>query len=124
MQNFHLDDLQGTHRYDMIIGRGLFLELNIGLCFCNNTILVDECTYKGCTSSMKETLEIILNFSSGWLKYLIFLNKQIREITHMTETTRCTAFILDDHYKKCDLLKVTSESKQLSEEYHLMLYDV
>ena len=37
-QIFHEDDSQGNHKYNMIIGRYIFYELKIYLCFSNNTI--------------------------------------------------------------------------------------
>ena len=36
--NFHVDDSQGYHRYNMILVCEIFSELNIDLCFYNNTI--------------------------------------------------------------------------------------
>ena len=50
--SFHVDDLQKNSRYDMIIGRDLFLELKLDLCFSDYTIKGNGGAYNGCTAPM------------------------------------------------------------------------
>ena len=52
----------------MVIGRDIFSELKIDLCFSNNIIMVDVGAYKGYTASMKEISKINCNFSPDFLK--------------------------------------------------------
>ena len=51
--NYHVDESQGKHKYDMILGRDIFSELKIVLYFYNNTIWVDGGAYEVFTSMMK-----------------------------------------------------------------------
>ena len=60
MGNFHVNDSQDTHRYYMILGHDIFSQLNIDLCFSNNTIRGGEVTYKGCNATMKKIENLIL----------------------------------------------------------------
>ena len=62
MCNFHMDDLQGYHRYDMILGRYILYVLNIDLGLSGNTIRGDGGMNKVCTAPTKDISK--LNFTS------------------------------------------------------------
>ena len=53
MWNFCVDNPQGYKKYYMILGCDILAELNIGLCFYNNTIRENGYAYEFCTSSIK-----------------------------------------------------------------------
>ena len=59
--SFHVDELQGCHRYDMILGRDIFSKLNIDLCFSNNTLRGNWGAYKEWTALIKGILKLISN---------------------------------------------------------------
>ena len=48
-----MSDSQGNHKYDMILGHDKLSELQIYLCFSNNTIRVNGGMYEVCTSQIK-----------------------------------------------------------------------
>ena len=83
MCNFHVDDLQGRHRYDMIIGCDILSELNIDLCFSYNTIRLNGGTHKGCTAPMKDVSKINVNVSSDCIKDESFQKKELWEIKNV-----------------------------------------
>ena len=68
MWNFHIDDSQGCHRYDMILRCDIFSELNIDLCLSNNTGKVNVGVFEEGTSLMKEisknNLKIVIQLYS------------------------------------------------------------
>ena len=68
MWNFHIDDYQGKHRYNMILGCNTFLKINIDLCLSYNTIRDNGGAYKVYTAPTKDVLEINFNFTSSWIK--------------------------------------------------------
>ena len=57
------NNLQGNHRYDMILGREIMSKLRIYLCFSNNKIRGNGGTYKGYTAPMKVVSNINFNAS-------------------------------------------------------------
>ena len=75
MWNLHVDDSQGTHRYNMILGRDIFYEINTSLCFSNNIISGNGGVYKVCTAPVKYVSIINFNCSSVWIKGVRFCNK-------------------------------------------------
>ena len=75
MCNFHVDYLQGNHRYDMILGRDIFSELPIDLCFSNNIIRGNGVPYTGCLSPMKDVTNINFNALSVGLHDEKFWNE-------------------------------------------------
>ena len=66
--NIHVDDSNGNHTHYMILGHDISFKLRIDLCLFNNTIRVNEGTYKKCTTTMKEVSKINLNMSSNWFQ--------------------------------------------------------
>ena len=87
MCNFHMDDLQGYHRYDMILGRYIFYKLNVNLCSSYNTIRWNGGTYEGCNAPMKHVSEVNFNSSPNWIIFKIFRNKEIWQRKHVKEST-------------------------------------
>ena len=74
MCNFHVDDLQGNCRYDMILGCNIFYELKIDLCLSNNNVKGNGFAYEGYNAPMKDALKTNFNFSSDWIKELFLTN--------------------------------------------------
>ena len=73
MQNFHVYDNQGNHRYDMILVHNILYELRIYLCLSENTIRVNVGTYEVCTDPMI-FFENYFNMSPNWIKEESFWN--------------------------------------------------
>ena len=63
-----MDDSQGHHRYDMMLGCDILSEPNIDLCFFHKTVRVNKGTYEGCTAPMKDVSKFDLNSSYDWLQ--------------------------------------------------------
>ena len=72
MWNFHLDELQGNHRYNIILGHNILFKLKNGLRFSDNTTRLNIGAYEGCMAPMKDVLDISFNTSSEWHKDEIF----------------------------------------------------
>ena len=66
--NSLVDHLQGSHRYNMILGRDIFSKLKIYLCFSENTIRGGGGAYEVGTSPMKEIFNINAHILSYWNK--------------------------------------------------------
>ena len=66
--NYHVDDWQGNHRYDIILWRDILSKINIDLYFSNNTIRGNGGAHEGCIASMKK----FQNWIS--IRHLILLN--------------------------------------------------
>ena len=107
--NFHVYDSQGNIRYDMIIGRDIFPELQIYLCLSDNTIRGNGGTHEGCTAPMKAVTN---SMSSPQYHNGTLWKKELWESEHVLYATRCTRHILDNHYEKYDICKVTSFFKR------------
>ena len=85
MWNFHVDYLQGNHRYDMILGRDILSELKIDLCFSDNTIKGNLGTCKGSKSPIKDGLKINSTFHPIGLNTKSFgMKRNSRAITCWT----------------------------------------
>ena len=77
--------LQGNHKYDIILGRDTFSELQINLCSFNNIRRGDVGAYKGCTAPMKYMNNSTINTSSVRFHYKPFVTKNYgRENTQWT----------------------------------------
>ena len=70
-----MDDSQGSHKYDIIVGRDIFFELQIYICFYDNTIKVNRDAYEICIVQMKEVTRFNFNASSAWLHGETFWNE-------------------------------------------------
>ena len=73
-RNLNMDDLQDNQRNNMILGRDILSKLITVLNFSDNTIRVNGCTYKGCTTPIKDVSRINFKVASNWLKQKIFWN--------------------------------------------------
>ena len=62
-----MDDLQGDHKYNMILGRDIFSKLQIYICLSYNTIIGNGGAYEGFTNPMKDMTNINFNASFAWL---------------------------------------------------------
>ena len=65
--DFHVDDSQGNHKYDMILGRGIFSGLQRDPCFFNNNIRINGGKLKVCMVQMKDMTDINFKVSSACL---------------------------------------------------------
>ena len=63
-----MDETQGNHGYNVVLGCDLFSELKKDLFLLNNKIRINGCVYKGRTDPMKEASKINSHASSDWLK--------------------------------------------------------
>ena len=106
MWNFHVNNSQENHGYNMVLGRNIFSELNIYICFYKNTIRENGGTHEECTAPMKDISKININSSSDWLKETIFQNKELWEREHVLEIMQHTRCILDTHYKNSTHLRL------------------
>ena len=52
--NFHVNEFQGSHKYDIIPGLDILYKLNMDLCLSNNTIRVNRGTYEEYTALMND----------------------------------------------------------------------
>ena len=59
MLNFHMDDPQCTHRYNIILGFNKLSKLNKDLCFSDNKLRGNGGTYEGYTNPTEECLKTI-----------------------------------------------------------------
>ena len=65
--NFHVDDSQGNHKYNIIIGREIFSKLKMYLFLTDHVIRGKGGTYEGCNTPMKYMINITVNTSSARL---------------------------------------------------------
>ena len=75
-----MDDLQGDHKCNMILGRDIFYKLQIYKCFSDNTIRGNGGTYGVCMAPMKDIPNNNFNASSVWIHEKRFWNKELWEI--------------------------------------------
>ena len=101
-----MDDSQGNHEHNMILGLDILSELLVYLFFSDNIIRGNGGTCEGCTAPMKEFTNMM---SSAQSHDKTFHNKELWESEHVLDATQNTCHILDGHYKKSDLRKVASE---------------
>ena len=73
--NFHVDDLQGNHKYNMMLGRDILSEPKIDLRFSNNIIRGNGGAYTGCKYSIKDVTNINFNVSPTWIHDKSFQNE-------------------------------------------------
>ena len=108
MCNLHVDDSQGNNRYNMILVHDIFYKINMYLCLSNNTNRLNGGAYKGCTYQRKDVSKINYGVSSEWLNDESFGDEELWDSDHVMDITQFTRFILDYHYKKVNLRKITS----------------
>ena len=77
MWNSRVDDSNGSHGYDIILGRDILSELNIYLYLSGNSIWESEGTCKVCTVPIKYLSKIHFNSSYDWLKDKSFWKKEL-----------------------------------------------
>ena len=65
--NFHVGCSQGNLMYNFILGYDILSELQIGICFYNNTITLNWGAYEGWTDPMKDVKNINFSKSSAWI---------------------------------------------------------
>ena len=70
--NFHVDNLQSNHRYDIILGLDILSKLKIDLCLSNYTIKVNWGAYECCMTPMKDVKKLNRKTSSNWINKKIF----------------------------------------------------
>ena len=75
MWHFHVDDLQGNRRYNMIIRRDILSELKIDLRFSKNKIQVNGGACEVYTAPMKDVSKINFNASYNCSQVEIFQNE-------------------------------------------------
>ena len=76
MWYFHLDDLQGHHMYDMILGLDIFSGLNMDLCLSYNTIRKMEACMKSVMPRWMTSRKIISNFHPSGFKRRVFVTNK------------------------------------------------
>ena len=60
----------------MILGNGIFSELQIDLCLSDNIIRRNGGNYEGCNDPIKDVSNIYFNGSSNWLNINRFWNEE------------------------------------------------
>ena len=86
--DFHVDDSQGNHKYDIILGREIFSGLQIYPCFFNNNIRINGGKLKVCMVQMKDMTDINFKVSSACPNEKKYWKKELRESGHVMDTTR------------------------------------
>ena len=102
MWNFHLDELQGNHRYNIILGHNILFKLKNGLRFSDNTTRLNIGAYEGCMAPMKDVSDISFNTSSEWHKDEIFWNEELWE----------SEPVLDAMWRMCCILYKKTRKRQ------------
>ena len=72
MWNFHVDDLQGNIKHDIMLRQMFLSKIKIDLCFSNYTIMVYGGAYEVWNAPIKDSSKINFNASSDWLTEKMF----------------------------------------------------
>ena len=88
-----MDNLQVNQKYNMILEREIFSELQIYLCFSNNKIRGRVGAYKVCTSPMKYVTDINFNMLYARIHEKCFHNKELWDRKHVLDATRHESLI-------------------------------